>query len=160
MWRSGLRISTSALRLDVGGGDVGRAADVEAEGDRLVGVDHEHEVLEVQDDVGDVLGDTRDGVELVEGVVEAHLGDRRAGDRRQQGAAQRVAEGVAEAGLERADGEQLPVALLLAEGFDGGALNDQHGLLPLIGVLRDERGCGWRTAGADERSLTWSRARR
>ena len=67
-----------------------------------------------------------DGVELVEGVVEADLGDGRAGDRRQQGAAQRVAERVAEAGLERADGEPLTVAFCLAEGFDGGALNDQH----------------------------------
>ena len=54
----------------------------------------------------------RDGVELVEGVVEAHLGDGGAGDRRQQRAAQRVAERVAEAGLERADGEPLAVALL------------------------------------------------
>ena len=34
---------------------------------------------------------------------------------------------VAEAGLERADGEPLTVALGLAEGFDGGTLNDQHG---------------------------------
>ena len=75
----------------------------------------EHEVLEVQDDVGDVLLDARDGVELVEGVVEAHLGDGRAGDRRQQRAAQGVAERVAEAGLERGDGEPLAVALVLAE---------------------------------------------
>ena len=56
-----------------------------------------------------------DGVELVEGVVEAHLRDGGAGDRRQQGAAQRVAERVAEAGLERADGEPLAVAFGLAE---------------------------------------------
>ena len=46
-----------------------------------------------------------DGVELVERIVEADLGDGRAGDRRQQGAPQRVAERVAEAGLEGADGE-------------------------------------------------------
>ena len=96
-----MRISTSGLRLEVGGGHVGRAPDVEAQRDGLVAVDTHDEVLEVQDDVGDVLGDTRDGVELVQGVVEADLGDGRAGDRRQQRAAQGVAERVAEAGLER-----------------------------------------------------------
>ena len=87
----------------------------------------EHDVLEVQDDVGDVLGDTGDGVELVQCVVEAHRGDGRAGDRRQQRAAQRVADGVAEAGLERADGEALTIVVFVADGFDGGALNDEHG---------------------------------
>ena len=50
-----------------------------------------------------------------------------AGDRRQQGAAQRVAERVAEAGLERADGEPLAVALLLADRLDRRTLDDQHG---------------------------------
>ena len=35
-------------------------------------IGREHDVLEVQDDVGDVLGDAGDRVELVEGVVEAH----------------------------------------------------------------------------------------
>ena len=54
-------------------------------------------------------------------------GDGRAGDRREQRAAERVADRVAEAGLERADGEPLTVALGLAEGLDGGSLNDQHG---------------------------------
>ena len=68
--------------------------------------------------------------ELVEGVVEADLGDRGAGDRRQQRPAQRVAERVAEAGLERADGEPLTVALLLADGLDGGALDDEHAMAP------------------------------
>jgi hypothetical protein len=33
---------------------------------------------------------------------------------------------VAEAGLERADRETLLVVGLLAEGFDGGALHDEH----------------------------------
>jgi hypothetical protein len=34
---------------------------------------------------------------------------------------------VAEPGLERADGESLTVVGLLTEGFDGGALHDEHG---------------------------------
>ena len=97
----------------------------------------EHDVLDVQHDVGDVLGDAGDRVELVQGVVEANRGDRRAGDAGQQRAAQRVADGVAEARLERADGEALAGVVVLAEGFDGGALDDEHVLGPL--VRGDER---------------------
>ena len=126
--------------LDVAGGDRAGALGVDAARDRVGRLRRHDDVLEVEDDVGDVLGDTGDGVELVEGVVEAHRRDRRAGDRRQQGAAEGVAEGVAEAGLERADGEALPVGRLLADGFDGGTLHDEHdGAGPF---------------------LTWSRARR
>ena len=92
-------------------------------------------------------------VELVERLVEAHLRDRRARDRRQQRAAQAVAEGVAEAGLERADGELLEVALGLA-GLDLGTLDDEHGASPLI----------WQAAAPAVRrpggGITWSRARR
>jgi hypothetical protein len=62
------------LHVGVGGDvrrrDLGRTADVEAKGHRLVAVHPQDEVLQVQDDVGDVLGDALDGVELVEGVVE------------------------------------------------------------------------------------------
>jgi hypothetical protein len=118
--------------LDVGGRDVLGAAHVEAQRDGLLGVHQQHEVLEVEDDVGDVLGHTLDGVELVEGVVEADLGDGGTGDRGQQGAPEGVAEGVAEAGLEGADGEQLPVAVFLAERFDLGTLHDQHGLVTSV----------------------------
>ena len=101
--------------LDVAGGDVARAARVEAQRDRLLGRAAQHEVLEVQDEVGDVFLDARDHVELVEGLVEAHLGDGRAGDRRQQRAAQAVAERVAEAGSSGRIDEPLEVALGFAE---------------------------------------------
>ena len=86
----------------------------------------QHEVLEVEDDVGDVFLHTLDDVELVQRVVEPHLGDGRAGDRREQRAPQAVAERVAEAGLERGDREALDVAFGLA-GFDLGSLDDEHG---------------------------------
>ena len=112
--------------LEVAGGGVARAPLVEAHGHRLVAVHPEEEVLQVEDEVGDVLLHPRQGGELVEGVVEADLGDRRARDRRQQGAAEGVAERVAEAGVERADGEPLAVVLFFADGFDGGSLDDEH----------------------------------
>jgi hypothetical protein len=62
----------------------------------------------------------------VQRVVETDRRDRRTGDRRQQRATQRVAERVPEAGLERADREALLIVRGLAEGFDGGALHDEH----------------------------------
>ena len=68
----------------------------------------------------------------MQGVVEADLGDRGAGDRREQRAPERVAERVAEAGVERADGEPLTVLLLLADGLDGGALDDEHRMAPAV----------------------------
>jgi hypothetical protein len=37
---------------------------------------------------------------------------------------------VAEAGIERADGEPLAVAFFLGDGLDRGPLHDEHGLLP------------------------------
>jgi hypothetical protein len=122
--------------LDVGGGDLTRAALVETEGDRLLGDALQHEVLEVQDQVGDVFLHTWDHVELVERFVEAHLRDGCTRDRGEQRAAEAVAERVAEAGLEGGDDEALGVAFGL-EGFDLGTLDDEHG-----------------------GSLTWSRARR
>ena len=130
--------------LDVAGAHLGRAALVEAQRHRLVGGAAQHEVLEVEDDVGDVFLHTLDHVELVERVVEAHLGDRRAGDRREQRAAQAVAEGVAEAGLERRDREALQVAFGLA-GLDLGTLDDQHEKPSVLGVWLDARetACGY-----------------
>ena len=113
--------------LDVARRDVVGPALVEAQGHGLVGLAPQHEVLEVEDEVGDVLLDPGDDVELVEGLVEPDLGDGRAGDGREQGAAQAVAERVAEAGLERRDGELLRVALGLA-GLDLGTLDDEHGV--------------------------------
>jgi hypothetical protein len=121
--------------LQVLGGHLGRAAHVEAHGDGLVAVADDDEVLQVEDDVGDVLDDPTDGVELMQRLVEADLGDGGAGDRRQQDAAERVADGVAEAGLEGADDEPLTVALLVTEGLDGGALDDQHGEDYLVGRM-------------------------
>ena len=129
MCMSGLMISTSGFgsMSPAVTSVLGAAAlHVEAELDRLVGVHHEDEVLEVEQDVGGILGDALDRGELVQLGVEPDVGDGGTGDRRQQGAPQRVAERVAEAGLERADGELLAVGLLLADGLDRGTLDDEQ----------------------------------
>jgi hypothetical protein len=84
------------------------------------------DVLQVQDDVGDIFLDAGKGGEFVEGVVEPHLGHRRPRDRRQQRPPDRIAERVAETGLEGAHGEPLAIALFFADGLDGGALDDEH----------------------------------
>jgi len=64
------------------------------------------------------------GRELVERVVEADLGHRSAGSRRAACGAG-VPEGVAEAWVERPDGEALAVLALLVEGLDG-VVDDEH----------------------------------
>ena len=105
MCRSGLRISTPA-----GGGmspavtSAGPLA-FRYDGGGLVELGADHELLQVQDDVGDVLGHLRDRRELVQHAVDPDRRDGRAGDRRQQRAPQRVAERVAESRLQRLDGE-------------------------------------------------------
>jgi hypothetical protein len=121
----GLRISTSAW-LDVAGGDVGRAAHVEAQRDGLVAVAREHEVLEVEDDVGDVLGDT--------GMVSNSW---RASSKRTWVMA---APGIDDSSVRRSElpsvwpkpGSSGPTAKRCRlpparRRLDGGALDDQHG---------------------------------
>ena len=63
------------------------------------------DLLEVQHDVGHVLDDVGDGRELVQRALDLHRGDRRALQRRQQDAAQAVAQRRPEAALERLAGE-------------------------------------------------------
>jgi hypothetical protein len=141
--------------LDVAGGDITGPASVEAQGHRLLGLASQHDVLEVEDEVGDVFLDPGDGVELVQRLVEAHLRDRGTGNRREQRAAQRVAQGVAEARLERRDDERLDIAVGLAD-LDLGTLDDEHevflaretGLTRRLGRIYCSDGS------------TWSRARR
>ena len=74
----------------------------------LVGVrvHPDHDVLEVEDDVGDVLLDPRDGRELVSDALDAHALDCRAAERREENAAQAVAERVAEPLVEGLDHER------------------------------------------------------
>ena len=74
------------------------------------------ELLQVEDDVGDVLADARQRRELVRDALDLHRGDGGALERREQHAAQRVAERVAEAAIERLDHEDAAVLLDLLVG--------------------------------------------
>src|SRR5258708_5054017 len=81
--------------------------------------------LMVRDRAGEAFLDPGDGRELVEHAVDPDRGDGRARDGRQERPAQRVAEGVAEARLERLDEE--PRAVLVDDLLgEGGALCDEH----------------------------------
>jgi hypothetical protein len=109
-------------------------------------VEDRDEVLEVEDDVGDVLADARQRRELVLHALELDRGDRGALERREQHAAQRVAERVAEAAVERLD---LEDATVLVDLF--------------VDDLRDlelHQACADCQSGFPSSVTTWSRARR
>jgi hypothetical protein len=93
---------------------------------RLVVLGGDDELLEVQDDVGDVLGDPGHGGELVEHSLDPDAGHGCAGDRRQQGPPDRVADGVAETRLQGLDDEPGPEIVDLIFG-QARALGDEHG---------------------------------
>ena len=69
----------------------------------------ERYLLQVQDDVGSVFDDARNGAEFVIHAFDADGGDGGAFDARKEHAAERVADSGAETALERLGGE-LPVA--------------------------------------------------
>src|SRR5436189_448728 len=103
------------------------------------------QVLEVEEDVGHVLPDARQRRELVRDALDLHRGDRSALERREQHAAPRVAERVAEAAIERLDLEDPAVLVDL-----------------LVDDLRDLE---LHQAGANCHqfpflAVTWSKARR
>src|SRR4051812_29866374 len=111
---------------DVLGRDLARAGDDERRLDLGgVGVHAAHDALEVEDDVGDVLGDALDRRELVRDALDPDAGHRGAGQRAEQHAPQRVAEGVAEAAVERLDRERAAILLHLFGG-DSGDLEVEH----------------------------------
>ncbi len=68
---------------------------------RIVDVQFQRNLLEIEDDVGRVLDDSGDRRELVEHPVDLDRGDRGALDRREQHAADGIADRRAEPALER-----------------------------------------------------------
>ena len=130
-------------QVDVLGRDLAGTADDQRGLDLgRVGVHPADEALEVQDDVGDVLGDALDGRELVGDALDADARDGRPREEAQQHAAQRVAERVAEAALERLDRE-LTAVILHRVARDPGGLVVEH-----LGPVVVERG---RRRGRDRR---------
>ena len=108
MWWPGFRTSTwSSTMMSPALTSFGPAG-LDAQRLRLGGVHAEQDFLEVQDDVGDVLGHVGDGGELVIDALDLDRGDGRALQRREQHPPQRVAERDAEAALERL-GDELAV---------------------------------------------------
>src|SRR5690606_17039110 len=108
--------------LDVGRGDHARPALAQGQGGALAGAHADRHVLEVQQDLEHVFLQALDRAVLVQHAVDLDLGDRIAGDRGQQHAPQRVAEGMAVATLERFDHDLRPVA---REAFDLGTTGAQ-----------------------------------
>src|SRR5208337_1481758 len=90
-----------AGRLDVAGGDGAGAAALEDETLDALALHLDGDVLDVEHNVDDVLADAGDRRELVQHAIDVDRSDRGALQRREQHAPQRVAEGLAEAALER-----------------------------------------------------------
>ncbi len=111
---------------DVGGRDGPRPALDQPELDRMGGEALEPELLDVQDDLGDVLLDPGDRGELLVDVTNLDRGDRGAFERRQQDAPEGVAEGDAVARRERPR-LVLGVGAELLDRLDLRALEFDHG---------------------------------
>src|SRR6185437_2146516 len=95
----------ASRRGDVSRGDRAGTLLAQVHDDWLVVLGGDDELLEVQDEVGDVFLDPGHRGELVQHALDADRGDRCPRDGGQQGAAQRVADRVAETRLQRLDGE-------------------------------------------------------
>src|SRR3712207_8319329 len=96
-----LPIFNVGVSLYVGRGDFARAVAVNRQGLGLGAVELEGHLLQVKYDVGRVLDDAAYGRELVLDALDLDRRNRRALNRREQRAAEAVADGRAEAALER-----------------------------------------------------------
>ena len=103
-----------AVGLDHAGGDDAGLVGAEVEGLGAFAVELEGNLLEVEDDVGRVLNDAGDGLELVQHALDADGGYGSALDRGEQGAAKCVADGGTEAALKGLRGK---LAVLFGECF-------------------------------------------
>src|SRR5215467_16353022 len=83
------------------GGDVSRLVGLEVDRLGAVAVELEGNLFEVEDDVGRVLNDAGDRLELMQHTFDPHSSHGRAFNRRQQHAPQGVADGGAEPAFER-----------------------------------------------------------
>ena len=65
----------ASRRRDVTSGDNARTGLTQVHDDRLVVLGREHDLPDVEDDLGDILLDAGDGAELVGNAVDTHTGD-------------------------------------------------------------------------------------
>src|SRR3954471_1080595 len=148
------RGQVDVARRDVAGaGDHERGLDLG--GVRVHAAD---DALEVEDDVGHVLGDALDRRELVGDPLDADGGHRRTGERGEEHAAQGVAERVAETAVERLDHE-LPTVVLDGLGGDSGDLEVEH-LVLTSSQVRELRQAAPGERAPVKAGPTWSTARR
>ena len=103
--------------LDLAGRDFARTLLAQRQALGTFGMHAQRDLLHVEHDVGDVLAHARDGGEFVQHALDLDRGDGGALQRRQQHAAQRVAERQAEAALQRFGGDGGGTARIMT-GFD------------------------------------------
>ena len=123
---------------DVAGGDFGRAGGGELEALRPLALHPQRDLLHVEDDVGHVLAHAGERRELVQHVLDLDRGDGGALQRREQHAAQRVAERQAEAALQRLGDEGRLALARRRRAFFSSAVGLLQ-FLPVLGV--DGHGC-------------------
>ncbi len=134
--------------FDVAGGHFARALLFQGQTLGTFAMHAKRDLLEVQDDVGDILPHALDGRKLVQNGINLHRRDRRALQRGQQNAAQRIAQGHAEAALERLSNDlglahrikaRLDFRLHRADQFLPVLFN--HGHHPFRRAARQPEGC-------------------
>jgi hypothetical protein len=105
-----LRVHDLDIRahLELRRGDRAGALGLEGHAPRALGMQHHRQALDVQDDVGDVLAHASDRREFMQHAVDLHRGHRRAVQRGQQHAAQRVAQRQTEAALQGLGDDHRP----------------------------------------------------
>ena len=83
----------TGVELDVAGGDRAFLGHVEEQDARVAVREFEEDLLEVEDDVGDIFRDAGQRAEFMDGALELDAGDGGAFQRGEEHAAQRVTEG-------------------------------------------------------------------
>ena len=99
---------------DVGSRYLFFSLNIDADDSRLVARHLEAELFEVEDDVRHIIPDARNRGELVENAIDSDGGNRSTFERRQQHAAQAVAERRAVTALERL-ADELAVAVVFTD---------------------------------------------
>ena len=115
----------ASRRGDIRSGYLARSLLAQVHKHRLILLRRDHELLQVQNDLGNVFLHTGNGGELVKNAVDANRSHGRTGNRRKQGPPKRIADRVTESGLERLNnklGAKLRNLLL----FEDRTLRNKH----------------------------------